>query len=149
VQRRTRNRICIWTIAVCLLNLLAYTILYAELGGDARNGYKQVIRQADGSTREVFFIRGHFIHGPDGQSAEVPKWVWIYSYLHSISLWPTQALIIICTLILARPHIIATMSESTWIRGPAFVTVAVTLVAVIYLAPTVLFTIHFLSALVE
>lgn len=149
MHRRTRNRICIWTIAVCLLNLLTYTILYAELGGDAKNGHRQMLEEADGQTRELFFISGHFIHGPDGQSAEVPRWVWIYSYLHSISLWPTQALMIICTLVLARPHIIATMSESTWIRGPTFVTVVITLVAVLYLVPTVLFTLHFLTVLLK
>ena len=149
MQRRTRNRICIWTIALCLLNLLAYTVIYAELGGDAKNGHKEVVETPDGGAREVFHISGHFIHGPGGQSAEVPRWVWIYSYLHSISLWPTQALMIICTLVLARPHIIATMSESTWIRGPAFVTVVITLVAVIYLVPTALFTLHFLSALLK
>ncbi len=149
MQRRTRNSICIWTIIFCLLNLLAYTIMYAELGGDAKNGRKEMVQAEDGTVREVFYISGHFIHGRGGESAEVSRPVWIYSYIHSISLWPTQGLLIICTLILARPHIIATMSESTWIRGPTFITMVITLVAVIYLVPTALFTVHFLSTLLK
>jgi len=149
VQRRTRNQICIWLIFGGLINLLAYTIIYAELGGDAKNGRKMLVQNDDGTSRNVFFISGHFIHGNDGESAEVPRWVWIYSYLHSISLWPTQGVMVICMLILARPHIIATMSESTWIQGPTFVAVVITLAAVVYSVPTVLFTIHFVTALLR
>jgi hypothetical protein len=53
----------------------------------------------------------------------------------------------ICMLILAQPHIIATMRESTWIRGPTFIAVAITLVAVFYTAMSVWFVIGFISEL--
>ena len=147
MQRRTRNRICIWIIFGGLVNFLAYTIVYADLGGDAKNGGIERVEHEDGRVEVVFYIRGHFIRGISGQKTDVRRWVWIYSYVHSISLWPTQGLMMICMLILAQPHIIATMRESTWIRGPAFIAVAITLVAVFYCAMTVWFLIGFTSDL--
>jgi hypothetical protein len=151
VQRRTRNRICIWLIFAGLLNFLAYTIVYAELGGDAKNGWKDVtIDAATGQKQDIYYIRGHFIRqGPTGSAKGVSQWVWIYSYIHSISLWPTQAMMVICMLILARPHIIATMQESNLIRGPTFIAVVMTITTVLCSAITVWFTIQFLSDLVR
>jgi hypothetical protein len=147
LQRRTRNRISIWLIFLGLLNFLGYTIIYAELGGDAKNGgHGRYINEA-GETQQGYYISGHFIHGPGGKSRGVSKAVWIYSYLHSISLWPTQAIMVICMLILARPHIIATMQESNLIRGPTFITVVITLTAVLCAAMTILFTMHFVRDL--
>ena len=147
MQRRTRNRICIWLIFSGLINWLVYAVIYAELGGDAKNGRVEVVQTAGGQADKQFFIRGHFIHGAEGRSRQVPQWVWIYSYVHSITLWPTSGAMIICMLILARPHIIATMKESIWIRGPTFITVVITLTAVLCSVFTVLFTIHFIQAL--
>jgi cell division protein FtsX len=48
-------------------------------------------------------------------------------------------------LILARPHIIATMRENTWIRGPTFITVAITLTTVLYSAMTIWFIIQLIQ----
>ena len=145
MQRRTRNRICIWLIFAGLINFVAYTLVYAELGGDAKNGGAERVVRADGSVSKLYYIEGHFIRGPVGQRRDVPRGVWIYSYLHSISIWPTQGVLMICMLILAQPHIIATMREGIWIRGPTFVAVAITLVAVFYVAMTVWFVIGFVS----
>ena len=143
MQRRTRNRICIWLICVGLLNFAAYTIIYGQLGGDAHNGGIERIQSDDGEGETVYFIEGHFIHGPAGRRTNVPFWIWIYSYFHSISLWPTMGIVMICMLTLARPHIIATMRESTWIRGPTFITVAVTLIAAFCSAMTIWFALGF------
>ncbi len=142
MQRRTRNRICIWLIVGGLLNVLAYTIVYGALGGDAKNGGLELTVRPDGSTQKTYYLRGHYLHGIGGRRTEVPRWEWYYSYLHSISLWPTQAIMIIATLILAQPHIIATMRESTWIRGPTFIAAAITLTAVLYSAMTVWFILN-------
>ncbi len=147
MQRRTRNHICIWLIFGGLLNFLAYTIVYAELGGDARNGFVQHSTGPDGKAVKSHYIRGHFLRGPAGEHTEVPRWVWIYSYVHSISIWPTQGILMVCMLILAQPHIIATMKESSWIRGPVFVGVAITLIIVFYSAMSVWFIIGFISDL--
>jgi len=142
MQRLTRNRICIWLIIGGLFNVLAYTIAYAALGGDAKNGGLEMITGADGTARTVYSIGGHYLHGVGGRRTEVPAWEWYYSYIHSISLWPTQAVMIIAMLILAQPHIIATMRENAWIRGPTFIAVAITLTAVLYSAMTVWFIVN-------
>ncbi len=147
MQRRTRNRICIWLIFGGLLNFLVYTIVYAQLGGDAKNGGHGAYVNERGEEQTGYYIRGHFIHGVGGQAKGVPAWVWVYSYLHSISLWPTQAAMVISMLILARPHIIATMRENTWIRGTTFITVVITLTAVLCSALTIWFTMQFISDL--
>ncbi len=148
MQRRTRNRICIWLIIGGLANFLIYTVVYAYLGGDARNGTKEKVTSATGEVEEMFYISGHFLHGAeDGRRTAVSRHVWTYSYLHSISIWPTQGVMMICMLILAQPHIIATMQESNWLRGPAFVAVAITLVAVVYSAMSIWFAIGFIRDL--
>jgi hypothetical protein len=128
-----------------LINILAYTIIYAELGGDAKNGWKD----PDAQPGSQYFITGHFLHSSSGRQRAVPEWVWIYSYLHSISLWPTEGAMVICMLILARPHIIATMTEGSWIRGPTFITVVITLTAVLCSAFTAMFTIQFITELTK
>jgi len=148
LQRRIRNRICIWLIFAGLLNWLVYAVMYAELGGDAKNGgVVPAVQTDDGWTEKQYFISGHFLHGTGGREQPVAEWVWIYSYVHSITLWPTSGAMIICMLILARPHIIATMKESAWIRGPTFITVIITLTAALCSVFTLLFTIHFIRGL--
>lgn len=148
MQRRTRNRICIWLIVGGLANFLVYTVVYAYLGGDARNGTIEKITNGEGQVEETFYISGHFLHGAEvGRPTAVSRAVWIYSYLHSISIWPTQGVMMICMLILAQPHIIATMQESNWIRGPTFVAVAITLVAVVCSAMSIWFAIGFVRDL--
>jgi len=149
VQRRTRNRICIWLIFGGLVNFLAYTVIYEQLGGDAKNGGHGEYLNPAGQLEQGYYIRGHFIRGLGGESKGVPLWVWVYSYVHSISLWPTQAAVVIAMLILAQPHIIATMRESTWIRGPTFIAVVMTITAVLASAMTVWFTMQFISELAE
>jgi hypothetical protein len=149
VQRRTRNQVCIWLILGGLANFLAYTIIYAQLGGDAKNGGHGIFLNEAGQLDDGWYITGHFMHGPGGRSKGVSRWVWIYSYLHSISLWPTQAGVIISMLILARPHILATMRESTWIRGPTFITVVITVTALLSCALTAWFTMQFIGELVS
>ena len=154
MQRRTRNTLCIWLIFIGLINFLAYTIVYAELGGDARNGGVEIKKTVDGSPvldakgqpEKVYYIKGHFIRsGAAGERSNVHRYTWIYSYLHSISIWPTQGVLMICMLILAQPHVIATMRESSWMRGATFISVAITLVAVVYTAMSVWFLIGFIA----
>jgi hypothetical protein len=138
VDRRTRNRLCIWIIGLGLANLLAYTVSYAYLQGDAANGE---IR--DGK----YFVRGHFLHGPEGKQKDVGRSTWIYSYVHSISVWPTEGMVLVALLILARPHIIATMKEDGMVNGQTFVTICITIIVVIVSAITFWFTLDFLRQL--
>ncbi len=143
MDRRTRNRICIWVIFVGLLNLVAYTVVYAELGGDARNGY---IGESESGQRE-YYVGGHFLQDPTGAFRPVAPWVWIYSYAHSITIWPTEAAILVCLFILARPHIIATMKENGIVQGQTFIAVCATIILLFSASLTTWFLIGFIKEL--
>jgi hypothetical protein len=125
VDRRTRNRICVWLIILGLGNFIVYAAIYAVIGGDAPNGY---IKEADG--RLTYYVRGHFVHRSVGYEQDVPRWVWIYSYLHSISIWPSIAAVLLAMLVLARPHIMATYQRGV-MTGATLVTVMATLIVVV------------------
>lgn len=129
LPRRRRNQICISIIAVGLLNYLAYTVLYAAIGGDACNGYVARTDHPDGVPRAAYYVAGHFIENLQGRTREVSRQLWLYSYLHSLSVPITSAALIISMLVLARPHILATM-RSGWISGTTFVTAFGTIVIV-------------------
>ncbi|MCK4658248.1 MAG: hypothetical protein KAV82_01895 [Phycisphaerae bacterium] len=141
MNRVTRNRLLIWIIFVGLANFVSYTMVYWCIGGDAKNG---VIRNG------VHYIRGHHLQahaGEFGREAPVSRRVWIYSYIHSISIWPTIAAVLVSMFILARPHIIATMKQDAMIRGTTFVTVGITVVVLVTGASTLYFILDFFRAL--
>lgn len=146
LPRRRRNLVCIAIIAVGLLNFLAYTLSYAILGGDAHNGYRKLVTEPDGSTRAVYVVRGHHVRDVRGLESEVSRPAWIYSYVHSISVPLTSGAMIISMLMLARPHIIATMRD-TWIGGETLVAAFGAIVLLISLGATILFIAHFVGQL--
>lgn len=146
MPRRQRNKWCIFVIAVGALNLIAYTLIYAALGGDAFNGRRQIVEDASGARRAVYVIRGHHLRTPRGEETQVSRAVWIYSYVHSIALLVTSGAMIISMLMLARPHILATMRDG-WVRGEAFVVAFGTIVALIIGGATFLFVWDFVSQL--
>lgn len=146
LSRRRRNQICIAVLALGLANYLVYTLSYAALGGDAHNGHRELVTLADGTTEWTYYLRGHFIHSLDGREQAVSRGVWVYSYLHSISVLPTSGAMIISMLLLARPHILATMRGGL-ISGQTFVVAFGTIVVLITLAVTTLFIRDFVLAL--
>jgi hypothetical protein len=147
VTRRTRNFLCIWLIFIGLANYLVYGITYAWLEGDAKNGEIQVTPTVTGGQHLTYYVAGHFIrHGTEGKLHQVTRGQWIYSYIHSISLWATHAVILLAMLTLARPHIAATMRDSR-VTGMAFVTIVATLIVVIFGAATTWFILEFLAEL--
>jgi hypothetical protein len=146
MPRRRRNQICIVIIAVGLLNFLAYTLGYAILGGDAQNGYCKQVVEPEGTKTTVYIVRGHHVRILSGLESEVSRGLWIYSYLHSITVPLTSGALIISMLVLARPHIIATMRDG-WISGQTFVTAFGTIVILGSLATTALFIAHFVAQL--
>jgi hypothetical protein len=129
--------LCIWIIGLGIANFIAYTVSYWYVGGDAHNGE---VREG------VYYVRGHFLHGAVGAERPVSRGLWIYSYLHSISIWPSIAAVLISNMILARPHIIATMKEG-FISGPTFVTVVITLLSFLTLVATLVFALQFIGEL--
>jgi len=146
LPRRRRNQICIGVIVLGLLNFLVYTLSYHALGGDAHNGYRTWIEAEDGTRTPAYFVRGHFIRSLDGREREVGRGTWIYSYLHSISVPLTSGAMIISMLVLARPHILATM-RGGWISGQTFVVAFGTIVILVALSYTAIFTWDFVEAL--
>jgi len=145
---RRRNRLCIRLIFVGLLNLLVYTIVYAAVGGDAHNGEVRMAVADSGPPRKTYFVRGHFIRTPEGMERQVHRSVWIYSYVHSISVWITTAGMVISMLVLARPHILATMRDG-WISGQTFVVAFATVVVLATLTMVTLFTWDFITQLLR
>lgn len=136
---------CIWLIGIGLANYIVYGVTYAWLEGDAKNGLVQVTVSPEGARQVAYYVAGHFIrHGAAGKLHEVTRGQWIYSYVHSISLWGTHATILLAMLTLSRPHILATM-RSTRVGGGAFVAVAATLIVVIFGAATTWFVLEFLA----
>ncbi len=146
LPRRRRNKLCIAIMAVGALNFVVFTLMYAVLGGDAYNGHREIIEQPDGTRQAVYVVRGHFIRSLEGQEREVNRVLWIYSYVHSISMWITSGAMIVSMLVLARPHIIATMRDG-WISGQTFVTVLGTIVVLITSSAAFLFTWDFVAEL--
>lgn len=141
-----RNRLCLRIIYVGLLNFLLYTVVYAALGGDAHNGERRRVTDRDGQPRYAYFVRGHFIRDIEGQEREVNASLWIYSYLHSISVFVTSAAMIISMLVLARPHIIATMRDG-WINGRTFLVAFGTIVVLVTATAVFVFTWDFVVQL--
>lgn len=139
MTRRKRNLVCIWIMILGVGNFVVYTVAYGYIGGDACNGE---IRNGQ------YYVRGHFLRHPTGMDREVSGGVWIYSYLHSISIWPTIAAVLLSTLTLARPHIIATMKEGV-ISGQTLFAVFTTVVVLIVGAMTAWFIADFVRELVE
>ena len=146
MPRRRRNQVCIAIMALGAANFLLYTLVYAGLGGDARNGHREVVQQADGSTRAVYYVRGHFLRSLAGREREVSASWWIYSYLHSISVPVTSAAMIISLLVLARPHIIATMRDG-FVSGRTFVAALGTVVVLVTVFTVTLFAWDFVAQL--
>ena len=139
MDRQRRNRLLLWIIALGLTNFVLYTFTYWCLGGDAPNGYV-----TDGS----YHLRGHFLWALAGKASDpVGRGVWLYSYVHSISIWPTIAAVLVSMLVLARPHIIATMKSDALIRGHTFVAVCITVIVLVTTASTLLFMVDFAKAL--
>ncbi len=136
MDRRKRNRLCVRLIILGLTNFILYATVYAIIGGDAQNGG---IRE-DGT----HYVRGHHVHRVQGYEQDVPKWVWIYSYLHSISIWPSIAAVLLAMLVLARPHILATYHHGI-MRGTTLVTVMATVIVFVTTLIMIWFIIAFLA----
>ena len=137
MERRTRNRLCTWLIILGLSNFIAYAIVYAIIGGDAPNGE---IREG------IHYVRGHFVHHKVGFEQVVPRWVWIYSFLHSISIWPSIAGVLLAMLTLARPHIMATYQQGI-MKGSTLVTVMATMIVSVTSLIMLLFVVDFIRTL--
>jgi hypothetical protein len=130
-----RTRICLWIIIIGLANFLAYVILYFFFDGDAING--TVLHAADGS-------RTYFLHSPRGQETPVSRTVFLYSGIHSISIWVTVAAIMLAMLTLAKDRIVSSM-HSTVVRGRTLITVLATVITLTTAVIAIWFALIFAS----
>lgn len=125
MDRPRRTKFCVTLIIMGLSNFLLYAVFYQIIGGDAPNGY---IKKIDETS--IYYVRGHFIHRSIGYEQDVPRWVWIYSYIHSISIWPSIAVVLLAMLTLASPHITATYQHGL-MQGTTLVTVMATVIVLL------------------
>jgi len=128
-----RTRVCIWVIMVGLANFVVYTILYVFIGGEAVNGY--VISSPDGTLQYQL------------QSGEiVSRGVFIYSGIHSITIWPTVGAILLAMLTLAKDRLVSSMRSSI-VRGRTMITILATVITLIILVMMFWFILHFAGRL--
>ena len=130
-----RTKICIWIILIGLANFLAYTVLYMFIGGEAVSG---VIRDNGRGGHE------YFLKGPSQEDIPVSKGVYIYSGIHSISIWPTVAAIMLAMLTLAKERIVSSM-RSTIVRGRTFITILATVITLTTAVITIWFVLQFVA----
>lgn len=135
-----RTRICSWIILLGLANFVAYTIGYVQIGGDALNG--DVRQDEEGRLHYFIHLR------PGSERQEVSAGVWLYSAVHSISVWPTMGAVLLAMLTLAKDRIVSSLRSSIF-RGRTYLTVVATLIVFITLVMTtwfVVLTARFLTA---
>ena len=134
-----RTRICLWIIVLGLGNFVAYTIAYMFIGGDAMNGYVRTARVDGQVVRHYWLSRG-------GQGFTVPGPVWIYSAVHSLSVWLTVGAVLLAMLTLAKDRIVSSM-RATVVRGRTFMTILATLIVFITVVITAYFILHIVTQL--
>jgi heme/copper-type cytochrome/quinol oxidase subunit 2 len=120
-----RTNICLWVILLGLANFFLYTIVYLFLGGEAVTG-------------EITPDGRYLLH----PYAEVPRWIFIYSGVHGISIWLTVAAVLLAMLTLAKERIISSMRSSI-VRGRTFITILATIITFTTVAATIYFILHF------
>lgn len=149
MKRLTRNRILLWVIFLGVANFATYTFFYWYFQGDARNGFIRFEANDQHEALEAqYYLKGHFIRVRDGRaSAPVARSVWIYSFIHSISIWPTIGAVLVSMLILSRPHIIATIKSDALLNGRTLVNGGMALVIFVTLVSTGIFVINLVQAL--
>lgn len=133
-----RTKICLWIIVIGLLNFLAYTLVYLDLGGDAMNGYAEHNR--------LTHVTHYFLLSKGINLMEVSRGVWIYSAIHAISIWITVGAVLLSMLTLAKDSIVSSMRSSI-VRGRTLITILATIVVLISVSVTVWFLIHMIQQL--
>ncbi len=137
-----RTRICLLIIVIGLVNFLAYAVVWVSLDGDAMNGYVRADAAAGRKVLHYYLVK-HGVH-----HVEVSRGVWIYSAVHSISIWITVGAVLLSMLTLAKDRIISSMRSSI-VRGRTFITIVATVVTLISLAMTAKFLFHMICHLAD
>lgn len=116
-------------ILIGLANFLVYTIAYLIIGGEAIHG--QIIAR-DGGAQYLLA----------GRADPVSRLVFIYSAIHSISIWPTFGAVMLAMLTLAKDRIVESM-HSALVRGRAIITLLAVIITIVAILLTFMFTRRF------
>jgi hypothetical protein len=114
------------------VNFLAYTMLYVFINGEAVNGWVEIQE----GHRHYYLQSG----------SRVSRDVFLYSGVHSISIWVTVAAVMLAMLTLAKDRIISSM-HSTVVRGRTFITILATIITLTTALATVYFILIFARSL--
>ena len=126
-----RTKICIWIIAIGMVNFLAFTIGYSIVGGESIRGKITVDANGD---------RGYYLDS----GKKVSHGVFLYSGIHSISIWLSVAAIMLSMLTLAKDRIVDSMHAAV-VRGRTFCTVVAVLIGITCGGLTFLFIREFVN----
>lgn len=137
-----KTKICIWVIVIGLANFIAYTIMYMFLGGEAVNGFVRI--GLDGQPE--YFLQSGQHSGEVPFGPQVSQALFVYSGIHSISIWLTVAAIMLAMLTLAKDGIVSSM-QSAIINGRTFITVLATIIGFSMVVITIWFTLQFTQKL--
>lgn len=129
-RQHRRTRICVWIILIGLANFILYIVLYAHFNGEAVNGKVELVA---GQMR--YYLQS---------DTEVSRAVFIYSGIHSISIWPTMGAIMLAMLTLAKERIASSMRK-TVVRGQTVITIVATIITLIIVVMTIWFTLQFVK----
>jgi hypothetical protein len=130
-----RTKICIWIILIGLGNFLAYSVMYVFIGGEAVSG---AIKNDDQGHRT------YYLKGPTQDEVPVSKQIYIYSGIHSISIWVTVGAVMLAMLTLAKERIVSSM-RSTVVRGRTLITILATVITLTTAVMAIWFVLQFTS----
>lgn len=132
-----RTKICIWVILIGLANFLAYTMVYMYIGGEAVNGWVEDMGKHAHGFRYKYVLQSQHA---------VSRGVFLYSGIHSISIWITVAAVWLALLTLAKERIVSAM-HSTIVRGRTFITILATVITLMAAVITIWFILQFLHTM--
>jgi hypothetical protein len=114
-----------------MANFLAYVLAYTYIWGEAVNGRVTI----DAAGQLSYYLQS---------GREVSRAAFIYSGVHSISIWPTVAAIMLAMMTLAKERIVFSMRQSI-LHGRTFISI----LAVVIVLATAVLTIHFTREFVD
>ena len=145
-QQMRQTRVCVWVILLGLLNFLLYFIGYWILWGEAVHGHVF----SDGTSLTYVLYSGREAVQQLGQLSPkaqiVSRGAFLYSGVHSISIWLTVGAVLLAMLTLAKERIVSSESRAI-LRGRTLITVVATLISVAVVLVTVEVTVEFVNAL--
>ena len=126
-----RTKICIWIIVIGMVNFLAFVVGYSVLWGEALHG--EVLITGDGEL--IYRLQ---------KGEEVSRGAFIYSGIHSISIWLTVGAVMLSMLTLAKERIASSMRVAI-LRGRTLITVLATVITISVLLGSAVASLRFVK----